>query len=249
MSVNRLKAIAFSCLCVVLNCPAVYAGQFSVSPVSLDIVAPEKAATITVTNNDSRELTVQFRMFAWTQANNEDELVPAVDVAVSPPIAKIPAGAEQVVRIVGMQQNRMGVESAYRLLVDELPVRAESLAPGVVDVLLRYSLPVFFTPGGKGVKAHPRWNVTAQGEELVLHVRNDGARRIRLADVALEMSPGHGERVFGSGLLGYVLAGEERVWRARVSSEHLGNISNPIRLFALTDSGEISVSVPLSMGP
>src|SRR5215813_12238316 len=123
----------------------VAAAALQVSPVSLDIPAPSAAATIKLRNVGPAPLNAQLRVFRWTQENGEEKLEPTNDVVASPPVARLPAKSEHVVRLVRLSKQPITKGESYRLLVDELPDPSRN-KNRVVAMVLRYSIPVFFYP-------------------------------------------------------------------------------------------------------
>ncbi len=141
--VLRLLVCALTVLC--LAGPAM-AASLRVSPVSLTLTAPAAATSLRVWNDGDQPINVQVRVFRWTQRNGEDVLAPAADVAVSPPITALQPGSAQVVRVVRVSPEAVMREESYRLYIDELPNPFLPQGAGI-NLLVRHSIPVFFTPG------------------------------------------------------------------------------------------------------
>src|SRR5262249_21148415 len=97
------------------------AASLQVGPVSLEIPAPGATATVKLRNEATTPLNAQLRVFRWTQKNGEKNPEPTNDVVASPPIARLPAKSEQVVRLVRLSKQPVAKGESYRLLVDELP--------------------------------------------------------------------------------------------------------------------------------
>ncbi|MDZ4375004.1 MAG: fimbria/pilus periplasmic chaperone [Phenylobacterium sp.] len=230
-SFTRAGAAAMALLALGVS-PSV-AGALRVSPVGLDLPAGRAAATLTLRNDDEAPMNVQVRVFRWTQGVEGESLVPTDEVVVSPPIAPLAARSERVVRVVrlGPESDR---ETSYRVVVDQLPP-----APGAqgqqVRLLMRHSVPLFFTPAGG---AAPKLELTTERgpEGLRLLAVNRGARRVRLANPRL--LDHHGREVAAkTGLLGYVLAGSQTAWDLPLEA----TASAPVRFVADSDVGPIDV--------
>src|SRR5262245_16497371 len=97
------------------------AASLQVSPVTVEIPAPGATAMIKLRNDAAAPLNVQLRVFRWTQENGEEKLEPTNDVVASPPVARLPAKSEHVVRLVRLNKQPITKGESYRLLVDELP--------------------------------------------------------------------------------------------------------------------------------
>jgi len=191
--------------------PSVPAAHLGVSPTLLDVGAGEAVAGLRISNGDpAQPVSVQARLMRWHQDAGEDVLVPAVGVMVSPPIARVQPGAENLIRIVRTDKTPVTGEEAYRLLLDQLP-EPGAQAAGTVSILIRHSVPVFFA-GVDAAPAQVQWRIErvrqadaqAQQSGWRVTVTNTGSQRLRLANLDLQDEAGH---VVGQspGLLGYVL--------------------------------------------
>src|SRR5262245_58743493 len=179
------------------------AASLQVAPVGLEIPAPGATATVKLRNEGTAPLNAQLRVFRWTQENGEEKLEPTNDVVASPPIARLPAKSDHVVRVVRLSKQPVAKGESYRLLVDELPDASRN-KNRVVALVLRYSIPVFFYPtDADGAKLI--WSVSNHMGRIVVSARNDGDRHVRLANLRIQTSDGTNIS-FGKGLTGYVLS-------------------------------------------
>ncbi|REE91093.1 fimbrial biogenesis chaperone [Cupriavidus plantarum] len=219
-----LLALVLAALAAV--CPA-HATSLQITPVRIDLPAGAGAAALTLRNQGNTPIHAQVRVFRWTQDTGSDALAATEEIVASPPIVRIPGGSDQLVRIVRPARADAGAnhagasdpgisaagESAYRLLIDELPAPGATPDASGVRLQLRYSVPVF--AGTPSTTAPPplRLNLWRDGSEggWTLAVRNAGQRHARLSDIALVNG---GQRInVGSGLFGYALPGAVRVWK------------------------------------
>ncbi|MBS0531490.1 MAG: molecular chaperone [Proteobacteria bacterium] len=187
------------------------AASLQVQPALIEVAAPGQAATLTLRNPDAAPINVQLRVFRWSQVNGTEKLEPTTDVVASPPATTLNPNTDYVVRIVRVMQRPVSGEESYRLLIDQLP--DASLAGGnTVRLLVRYSLPVFFT---KGVRAQPEvsWSIRKRGDRIALVARNNGASRLRVSNISIHDSRGKAVN-FGDGLVGYVLSRSTMEWVA-----------------------------------
>ena len=215
---------------------AAAAASLQVTPVTVDLNGARRTATMTLSNGDTEPLAVQVRVFRWTRVNGQEVLEPTRDVVASPPAAKLAPGASQLIRIVRVTDRPAEKEEGYRVLVDELPDPARRKA-GEIALVLRHSIPIFFStrPGSPQVS----WRIeqTAAGHELV--AVNTGARRLRLAD--LQLKTRKGEVVYRQGgLAGYVLAGAEMRWNLKLTPENAGT---SLALSAASDLGAVNATL------
>ncbi len=187
-------------------------------PVDPTIKAGEQATAMWLENKGDAAVTIQVRAFGWSQRSGEDSLDAQDAIVASPPIARVEPGARQLVRIIRRAPDAVP-ESAYRLIVDELPPPpAEGAQPpqARLAVQMRYSVPLFAyaaAPAGKPELAVALRN-GAQGRELVL--TNRGRLHARLTD--FRIVAGSRETIVRGGLVGYVLPGATLVIALPVAS-------------------------------
>lgn len=214
----------------------VAAATLRVSPVLIDLSEAQRAAVLTLANTEDRPLSVQVRVFRWTQTDGRDQLTPTRDVAVSPPATTLKAGAQHLVRVVRTAEAPPRGEESFRVLVDEIPDPA-ALRRGGVAFVLRQSLPVFFN-SDRSARPELSWRLTRDGKALSLTAHNTGERRLRISEMVLTDARGAVvERK--PGLLGYVLSGAEMRWP-------LQNAIAPnaaLTLTAATDTGPLHVDL------
>ena len=156
------------------------AASLRVEPILIDVPPPGAAATLTLRNDDPGDVTVQLRVFKWSQASGKETLEPTSDVVASPPALKLAPGNEYVVRIVRTSKRAMRAEESYRILVDQLPASREPQT-AQINLLIRQSIPVFF---GRPAETRPSvaWSLAYDGAALVATAKNNGGRRLgRLA--------------------------------------------------------------------
>lgn len=186
------------------------ASTLRIAPVSLDLQAPASAAKITLRSDGARPVNIQVRVFRWRQSGGLDELEPTRDVVASPPISTIVPGVDYVVRVVRIKKEPVLGEETYRLLIDELPDPAMKQA-GTVNMLLRYSVPVFFT--SPSASRQPLgWQVQRMPGGLALVASNDGDTYVRVSNLAIRKRGG-GRVPLREGLLGYVLGTSRMRWQ------------------------------------
>jgi len=191
--------------------PVASGSGLQVTPIGLHLAAETSAEALWLTNSGNDPIQAQVRVFRWTQVNGEDVMVPSRDLVVSPPMVAIAPGDRQLVRVIRqVTPPGGGVETAYRILVDELPVGMA--AKGGLTFVLRYSIPAFLAPaGGPATKAalETVWEETAAGARLRVH--NGGNGHAQIADVTWQ-GPGERRNVLLSGLVGYALPGSTMRW-------------------------------------
>lgn len=191
--------------------PCAKAASLQVSPTSVTLRANQNADGLTLTNTGTAPLHAQVRVFRWTQQDNEDKLEPTRDLAISPPMLELAPGAQQLVRVIRLRPPPEGVETSYRLIVDELPVETGKAKQGL-QFVLRYSVPVFVLPRG-GVESTPalRTRIVHDRNTTFLEISNPGSQHAQVADLGYTTAGGE-RHAIAAGLSGYVLPGNTRRW-------------------------------------
>ncbi len=210
------------------------AASLRVSPVLIDLNAPTAASSVQIWNDAKRPINVQVRIFRWSQSNGVDTYTPATDVAVSPPISQLKPGSENMVRVVRTSKRPVRAEESYRLIVDELPNAAQQKS-GTVKLVIRHSIPVFFSPPeNKG--ADVAWNVQKKSGGYQVTLNNKGDKRMRVADLALQ-SKGGAAVAQHPGLVGYVLGKSSVSWF--IPGTRNSQSGGPLTISAQSDTGPI----------
>jgi fimbrial chaperone protein len=218
-----------------------HSAALRIEPVLVEVFAPGAASTLTLRNDDNAEINVQIRVFKWSQVNGQETLEPTTDVVASPPAIKLAPRTEYVARIVRTSKQPIQAEESYRLFVDQLP-QIQGRGPRQINVLLRQSIPVFFSPR-VGANANVTWSFGYDGSRLLVTAQNSGERRLRISSLTLH--DGTGRTIsFGNGLVGYVLNRSAMSWTAPAPAHGFG-AGGAINLSAQTDTGPINVVVPL----
>ena len=193
-------------LMVLLAAGAASAQSLRVMPVNIQMAPGQSAITLTVINEGSAVTAVQVRAYAWNQSDGTDQLTDTDELLASPPLASIEAGETQVVRLV-LRRTPKGREATYRILLDQIPAAS---SPGMVQVVMRMSIPVFAEPATRAVP-HVQFHIERNAGQAYLVVVNDGLRHEAIRDVVLSASDGSTLKN-DSGTSPYVLAGATRRW-------------------------------------
>lgn len=199
-----------------LACVAASASGLQISPVSLTLPATQNAEGLWLSNTGGDVVHAQVRVYHWTQEGGEDKLTPSRGLVISPPMLQLAAGDRQLIRVIRLGAPPSGpgaVQDAYRMVIDELPVRKTDPGAGKgFQFVLRYSVPVFIEPVG-GAAAPPQlsWALRREGDKTLLEVANSGGSHAQLANLSFTDATGHRTEVT-PGLLGYVLPGARMRW-------------------------------------
>ena len=205
------------------------ASGLQVSPISLSLQAKENASGLTLSNTGSDVVHAQVRVYHWSQDEKGDQLTASRGLLASPPMIELQPGESQLIRIIrtSAPPNGIGaVEDAYRLSIDEIPVKSAEQKTGL-QFALSYSLPVFVQPVGiKETSPKLQWNYSLQpdGNQVAMRVSNNGNGHAQLAKLSIDDATGKNIEI-NPGLLGYVLPGATMQWTLKVPPNELKNSS------------------------
>ncbi|WP_405286847.1 fimbrial biogenesis chaperone [Gaopeijia maritima] len=182
-------------------------GQLQAGPTLLELRGEAGATRLTLSNPGETAVAAQIRVYRWLQIGGDDHLVETEAIGVSPPIAQIPPGGEQLVRLVRLGGVPDSADVPYRVVVEELPPPGPA-ASGRVEMRMRYVIP-FFDRWSASVppELSCRWGLGGS----VLECANRGEQPAQLGATHLVDAEG-GRRVLSEGLFGYVLPGSTREW-------------------------------------
>jgi fimbrial chaperone protein len=233
MSMKYLKLFAATSLLAsaAVATPAI-AGSLRVDPLKVEITAKRKIGSVRVKNDADQPVTIRGYALSWTQQDGQDVHEDTSAIVVSPPVATIPPGGEQLIR-VGLR-SAAGAPGAYRLIVEEVP---EAGPAGGVQVALRLSLPLFAMQA-PGTLDDLRWSASRGADgKLVLEAANVGSGYVRIEPADAARITGLGFETKGS--LGTILPNGNRRWvmhkepvvvdRTRFESIPSGSYDGPIQ--------------------
>jgi fimbrial chaperone protein len=215
--------------------PAV-AGSLTVAPTTIELASSRDIGVVYVRNESQAPVIVQTQPFEWTQAAGRDGLKPSTTFVVSPPMARIAPGAQQIVRMQASGTDGAN-ERSYRLLLTQLADPAAPRKPGV-NLLLQFSVPVFVRPSVATAGGKVAFDAALKGNKLTLTARNRGNLHVKLTNVQVMGHSGNRDgRLAASGLF-YILPGSERQWDFQA-----GGFSNgePLRVEARDAAGGMPI--------
>ncbi|MFT0545416.1 molecular chaperone [Allopusillimonas ginsengisoli] len=194
---------------------AAMADHLQAAPVMLQLQASQNAEALWLTNPGKTPLQAQVRVYRWTQVAGEDDLSPTTELLASPPMISVPGGQRQLIRVIRTSNAPTpdSSELAYRVVVDEIPGAEQ---PSGVQFAVRYSIPVFVQAPNQPDTAAPAlvWSIVKDGAKIWLQASNTGQRRAQIVNATF--TPVNGKPiVLSSGLYGYTLAGNTRIWQLK----------------------------------
>jgi len=216
------------------------AGEFSVSPLRVDLKAAHRLEVLTVTNSADAPLAVQLRLVSWSQDNGEDQYVDTQDLLATPPIFRIAPHGQQIIRVALRHDPDPSRETDYRVFVTEIPQPPSQDFSGM-QLALRMSLPIFVAPA---VLEHPELHWSAQWSSdgaLRITASNTGNAHVKVTDFDV--------RFAGSGqpsqvkVTRYVLPGSSVSWTVKPDAEASTDRQAAIHLRGVTDRGDFAADV------
>ncbi|MBN1335192.1 MAG: molecular chaperone [Deltaproteobacteria bacterium] len=245
MNRTLLATLGLCALCGLVSLPA-RAGQFSVSPMKVELGERTKSVLVTLRNTGTEATRFQASVFRWDQSAESDmQLAPTDDLLVYPTLLTLAPGEARKVRI-GTTKGPGPTESAYRVFFEELPPLEED-GSAVVRMLTRVSIPAFV-----GVK-RPSATATVTGLALddgvaQVDLTNEGNTHLKVEQVEVSALGAGGVAIATASARGwYLLAGRERLFDIELP-EHDCTAVRRLTALVVTDEGEWTANEAVDPG-
>lgn len=216
-------------------------GALTVTPLKVKLDDQTRSAALTVTNAGDEPRVVQVELVRWTQRDGQDVQTPSGDLLVNPPLATVQPGQSQTIRIGLRRGADHAQELAYRLYLTEVPPPGERV--NGLRIVLRLGVPVYVAPKAEA-RAAVHWLVgRAPNGEVLLTLRNDGNRHLRIDDFKV-IAASTGQLLGASRKKVFtLLAGQARRYALPLPRGWRGG---QLKLLAKTEDGpsEASIDVP-----
>lgn len=236
--------IAFLVVASFIQAGSGFAAQLSVEPVLLELNAPTAAGTLTLRNDEDVDVTVQTRVFRWSQIQGTENLEATTDVVASPPAVRMAPHSDYTVRVVRTSKQPVRGEESYRVIVDQLP-DARRQSPLAINILIRQSIPVFFR-AAQLTRANVSWSLAYERGKVVVTASNSGDERLQIASLRLRDAAGSTIN-FGNGLVGYVLGRSSMSFIAATPPRGFGAGGGPVSITAESNNGPVHAAAPLQI--
>lgn len=208
-----LRAGCVAALLAAAAAPA-SAGEFSVTPIRVELKAGAMNETIAVTNHGREKLRLSVRLMEWSQdAEGKDVYQDSSDLVYFPRQMEVEPEGKRLVR-VGIKAPAGVAERTYRLFIEEQPDAVPDPTRSQVAFYFRFGVPVFLAPA----VPRPQPQVaepTLKGGKLSIPVKNTGNQHFRLVKLAISDGAGYLQEISGW----YSLAGSERTYTADIPRE------------------------------
>lgn len=216
-----------------------FAANFGVSPLILDLNAQQRSGVVTVSNDDSKPVSLRVRLMRWTQTSDGiDAYEPSDDLVYFPKRLELRQGEQKIVR-TGMNTTPASTERAYRLFIEELPpVELPTDGQTKLSVLLTFALPVFVAPApGKSELGVQSAELGADGK-LTLTLNNKGSARARISRVLNADSSPLADNLSAR----YVFANSARTVHAQLGADACSKNFDSVKLDLDTSSVDVAIS-------
>jgi fimbrial chaperone protein len=207
----RVAGLCLAAAALACTVPPALGGEFSVTPISVELKPGAMSETITVTNHAKDKLRVNIRLMEWTQdAQGKDVYTDNNDLVYFPRQMDVEGEAKRLVR-VGLKTPAGTMERTYRLFIEEQPEASTDTTRAQVAFYFRFGVPIFVTPAVP--KPQPEVSdPTLQAGKLSIPVKNTGNQHFRLVKIAISDAAGYLQEISGW----YSLAGTERIYTATI---------------------------------
>ena len=136
------QKVALTAAAICLTAALGHAGEFTVSPTSLQFSASDRVATLTVMSSGPEIASGQVRVLRWYNEGGRNDLEPTREVTASPPSLHLGANQEVTIRLLRKSKGPVRGQECYRVLIDKFP----DLNPTnpQVTFTIRQSVPLCF---------------------------------------------------------------------------------------------------------
>jgi fimbrial chaperone protein len=242
---RRFFAASF-CIAL-LGCATVYAGDFTVSPIRLELGSSVRSGAFTVRNEGTEILTFQLQAMAWTQdADGKDQYADTQELVFFPKILSVEPGKEGLVR-VGAKNTVLPSEKTYRLFIEELPgiEKTPNDTGARVNVMVRFGAPIFvaaFRPQDGLVIG----NLGLAKGILSFSATNTGNRHQFVQGIDLKGMDGKGNPVYALTLSDrYLLAGTSKSFTTTLTADQCAKITT-LAIDMKTDKAAVSRKIDVT---
>lgn len=240
----RKFCAALLCAAFVAAAPVSHGATLQISPVRIHLSDKAPITAIVIKNTEANEALLQLQMTQWRQQGEHDQLTPSTDIVVSPAIFRLPANAEQIVRIGLNNRTPEEIERSFRLIVQEVPRHTDQTGNGI-RALLRVTIPVF-VQAATPQAVRLRWMATPGGDGALV-VAAENAGNVHVQVLGLDVSDSGGRSLASRGAADYILPGQRKTWSFRDSSGLM--TGQVLQLRARTDQGEFGEALSLGLSP
>jgi fimbrial chaperone protein len=219
-----VKLLHAFCL-LTLSCNASLAGTLNVSPIKINLSKNSSSAIIQVSNARNSDTTIQLQTMRWLQDGEGDSLQPTREIIATPQIFAIKAGATQLIRVGMVTRPDPVNETAYRLVLDEIPSPPEPGFKGL-QVALKISLPIFVQPLSKSLPELDLSWAQTQDKKIRVAIVNHGSAHVQILRMKISDESDEKSVFFSHEKMLYVLPGQSRYLDFMPTDQELTPVKN-----------------------
>jgi fimbrial chaperone protein len=180
-----IRSTVLAC-CIASAAGAAWAGSIEVSPVRVNLSAQVRVAVLRVYNRGDEEALVQVSAYPWMATDPPDGVEPTDQLLLTPTTFRLAPEAAQIVRVGLRADAPAGVEEAYRLVIEEVPL-AQTQDSTRMRLVVRHDLPVFVAAQAVA-RDQLGFAVDCQPQGASLRLRNLGNRHLKVLRMRLTQS-------------------------------------------------------------
>jgi fimbrial chaperone protein len=223
--------IAFTLL-LAFSQVSVMAGSINLSPTRIQLSASQQSAVLTIHNQHTESTVIQLEASDWQQDNSGDIYQPSHNLIATPTVFSLQPGESQLVRVGLRQPINKNTESAYRLFIQEVP--ATNTNNVAVQVVLRFSLPVFVAPASEKPSLPLIWQLLEQGDQLLIQAENPSTKHIQVTGFTLYQGA---TPIAVQQNMHYLLPNQAHQWKITTTAPVIPG--NTLTVDATTDAGDM----------
>jgi fimbrial chaperone protein len=204
----------------------------NITPLRVELPSKTQSQQMQVRNDADEPISVQIRIFSWSQPDGIDQYAPSTDVVVSPSITRIAPHQTQVLRLLRSGDATGQGEARFRIIIDQLP-GPKSGDARQSQTRLRFSVPLF-VGRDTATPAKLQWALIGR----TLRIANDGGKTAKISALSIIKPDGARAPLPGNGPR-YVLGGSYVLWN--LNSDY-GCGAEPLKIAAMVDQQTIDAT-------
>lgn len=186
------RPIAFALFLAATLASATHAYELTPLERTVSPTGRDASTTFRLDNKEAKPVAVELSVFSRAMAEDgSDILTPADnDFVIYPQQAIVMPGQSQTVKVNFVGTPPSGIEAAYRLVADQLPVdmdKKQTDRGGAMAVLVRYMASLYVQPEGVKPSVAVLGSGVTGGGRLRVTLENSGSSHALLTDIQLRV--------------------------------------------------------------
>lgn len=159
-----------------------WAGEFTVTPIRIDIDSENQSSSINVTNDGKTSINFVVKEMKWVQDKEGNDIYnPSQELIFFPKSFKLEPGTTRVIRLGLKKPESPIIEKAYRLFIEEIPEGKLEGQTGVA-ISIRFGVPIFIKPA-KEVLSIKLEKLLFEKDKLNFFISNNGNISVRFNSI------------------------------------------------------------------